>query len=486
MTALDSTAMMIVTFLLNALWEVTLVAGAALLIERRLARSPLPGPASHRHLLLLAAGMLCLFAPLASALRTSTGASIVAVTGVDAALPMVDAASMGGGGGDLRLMSTWMVPRAAAFAVLGLYAAFLLRRVTALVQALRRTRAMLRRARVASPLAPALAAAIEEARAAFGMSEVPVLVSDDITTPVTAGARRPRVLIPASLVPPAGRDHDVDMVCAIGHELAHVARGDYAWRMVQEVVLLPIAFHPLSRRLARRLDRTRELACDERVAGPLMSRRDYAGALLRLAERCLDSARAGATCALGVFDDERPSRGGRRSHVLEERVLRLLAPSAVAAPAGRRRSHLRLGAALTVVVAAGALSPLAACSGRVAPATPEPAVESPAPAPADSVASGNAARRTVAAVAGSPEDALQGAMDAYVRGDYVQAMALARTRPDSVKAQRVVGASACFLRDEVTAIEARAQLGRQPDETTARMDQKFLSYVCARNGIHLD
>ena len=77
-------------------------------------------------------------------------------------------------------------------------------------------------------------------------------------------------------------------------------------------------------------------------------------------------------------------------------------------------------------------------------------------------------------------DPLAAAADAYVHGQYDQAIALARPHvadEHASKAWRIVGASSCFKQDANGATEAWNQL-----DTPGR---KFIEYVCKRNDVTL-
>jgi RNA polymerase sigma-70 factor (ECF subfamily) len=76
-------------------------------------------------------------------------------------------------------------------------------------------------------------------------------------------------------------------------------------------------------------------------------------------------------------------------------------------------------------------------------------------------------------------DALADAQAAYIRGDYHQAITLARPQAAShpQKAWRIIGASSCFLKDAAGATAAHNELDDQ--------GRKFVTYVCSRNGITL-
>lgn len=79
----------------------------------------------------------------------------------------------------------------------------------------------------------------------------------------------------------------------------------------------------------------------------------------------------------------------------------------------------------------------------------------------------------------SPEALYQRAQDAYVHGQYQDAIDLSEHLIDSQpgRAWRIIGASSCFLRDKAAAMKA----WRHMDAT----GKQFLGYVCSRNDITL-
>ena len=80
-----------------------------------------------------------------------------------------------------------------------------------------------------------------------------IRVSDDVTSPATVGSF---ILIPTSL---AGSDL---LEAALAHEMAHVRRHDFTINALLEVIALPLYFHPAAMLLRRELAELREIACD--------------------------------------------------------------------------------------------------------------------------------------------------------------------------------------------------------------------------------
>ena len=75
------------------------------------------------------------------------------------------------------------------------------------------------------------------------------------------------------------------------------------------------------------------------------------------------------------------------------------------------------------------------------------------------------------------EKLLQDAQDAYVHGQYANAIETARkaAKSEPLKAWRIIGAASCFLKDRGGAMSAWNKLGPQ--------ERSFLKYVCSRNAI---
>src|SRR6185503_13920865 len=168
-------------------------------------------------------------------------------------------------------------PRVAG-GLIGVYVAFLTVSARRRVRAWRRTEALRRSATgVASPEAVRVAG---ECRRRLGLGVVEVRLSKEVTSPVTLGTRRPMILIPEAL---AGALAGEPLVAALGHEMAHVRRRDFAWNAAVELTSWPLSFHPAVAWLRRRVGEQRALACDALVAERLLEPRAYARALAVLA-----------------------------------------------------------------------------------------------------------------------------------------------------------------------------------------------------------
>lgn len=140
---------------------------------------------------------------------------------------------------------------------------------------------------------------------------VEVCRSDDVVAPATLGLR-PLLLIPTALE----RRLPAEQIDAlVGHELAHVRRGDYRTAVVQAVAEAFLVFSPAVRWLSAEARRAREECCDDVAVGLCGSASLYAGALGELATF---AAVPRARLALGAGA---PSLAGRVRRVLKGEVM---------------------------------------------------------------------------------------------------------------------------------------------------------------------
>ena len=318
-----------IAFVLNAAWQVPLVALAAAAGGRLL-------PSAARHRLLLTGLAASLVLPAAGSFGSSRGhPSAVAAAG-SAPAGRSDGAATASRLGQASSRSLAPSPRVAN-AVGALYLASLILAAARRGRSWRRAVA-LRRSALATPLPQAAGTEAERCRRRLGLGDVSVRLSPAVASPVTLGAGRALILLPTGLVSSWKRE---ELAAALGHEMAHVRRRDFAWNAAADLATMPIAFHPATAWLLGRIRQARELACDALVAERVLEPRAYARALAALA-RSLAPAPA---FTLGVAD----------AGILEERVMSLISGRA------RRKAGAlpSLAAALLLATASAAASSLA-------------------------------------------------------------------------------------------------------------------------------
>jgi len=96
--------------------------------------------------------------------------------------------------------------------------------------------------------------------------------------PVTWGALRPTILVPAS----AAEWTEERRLSVLTHELAHIARLDWLLQILAELARAIYWFHPLAWVAAKRMRRESERACDDRVLNSGVKPAEYARQLLDL------------------------------------------------------------------------------------------------------------------------------------------------------------------------------------------------------------
>ena len=147
------------------------------------------------------------------------------------------------------------------------------------------------------PTRPAPAAAVEEvARLAGRWMDLPPpeVREAQVDSPQVIGLRRPVLLLPPRLAERLGA---AEREAVLLHELAHVARGDFGWNLVQRLMLALLWPHPAAWLLYVRLRREREIRCDALAVGRGAAAMALARALVRLAE-----ARAGSGLSMALSD----------------------------------------------------------------------------------------------------------------------------------------------------------------------------------------
>lgn len=302
---------LLVTYLLNAAWQIPLAAAGAPIVCRFAGLTPRARNRVWLAFLLAAAVLPALafkgpprpvVAPSAAAAPTYAHLAVIETAPTPSVLSEEWQA--------LRDMTGALAAHATPY-LIGLFAlagALVAARLLAAVLAARR---LVRRSRPAT-LADEVAGALAAFAAAHGRSAPPVRCSPDVRTPAVVGALRPVILIPERLA--VSRE---ELRAALLHEAAHVVRRDYAVNLACEVLTLPVSWHPALIALKAGVRRSRELACDAMAAAAMTSDQTYAKCLLSLA-RTLGAKPPARDAALlvGLF--------GRTD--LEDRVMHLMNP----------------------------------------------------------------------------------------------------------------------------------------------------------------
>src|SRR6267142_1476354 len=342
-------AQLLLTFLLNASWQVALVVAFAAACDWLLRGTAAP----YRHWLWVAALGLVFVLPLLGPARliktlliskplpAPVAAAPVFVTwtyspDLDSGEPPATekpAASAAVEPARRNFLASGVhLNRRVATLLLGLYGLFLLYRAGQLVRAWRRTKTIVRTA-YECEFPAQVKTIIKKCQALIGVGPVRILCSTSVPVPITVGIWKPLIILPERLL------HDVDeevLTSAIGHELVHVARRDYLANLIYEFIYLPLSFHPAAVLLRRRIKQTRELCCDEAVANKLLRPETYARSLVRLIGSAPIERRRAVDTTIGISE----------SDILEVRIMSLLKTPKLTA---RRKRLLLIAASLLLV-----------------------------------------------------------------------------------------------------------------------------------------
>ena len=329
----------LLSYLLNALWQIPLLFAAAWFAARILRRF-----GSHVEHRLWVGALLFEVALPACSFRMSTlwssTLSLLSSHGMpDRGSVRVLFGPATAVGGTLHLPLALEIGLVLAWAGVGAW--FALRLIWGFVQ----TRAL---GRSATPILLPAEAAERCARHCERFRIAPpaqIAISSRTTAPITIGMRRGLILLPPSLLEsiPSG---DLDAVLA--HESAHIARRDFAKNLLYSLFSLPITWHPLMWRTRARLAESRELICDEAAAATVAGRKQYAHSLLRLAAVVAGQQRFAAIHAVGILDFT-------STRALERRVMNLT------------RKHIPMSASRRILLAAAcSVLALATCTSALA------------------------------------------------------------------------------------------------------------------------
>ena len=343
-------AQLVLTFLLNASWQIALIVAFAAACDWLLRGTA----ARYRHGLWVAVLGMALVLPLLGPTRlikTRSSAKPQSIEGVS---------------GPVFVTSTYspeldsseppaIEKRAAALAVaptqrnfltggihlnrrlgvilMALYALFLLYRAGQFMRAWRRTKTIVQSA-YDCDFSAQVKPIIEKCQTAIGGEQVRILCSASVPVPITVGVLRPLIILPERLL----RDVDQEVLTsAIGHELVHVARRDYLANLIYEIIYLPVSFHPAATLIRRRIKQTRELCCDESVTTKLLKAETYVRSLVRLIGAAPLEHRPAVDTTIGISE----------SDILEVRIMSLLKTKKLTA----QRKRLMLVMATLLLVA---------------------------------------------------------------------------------------------------------------------------------------
>lgn len=119
----------------------------------------------------------------------------------------------------------------------------------------------------------------------FGVRRCQLLIMPRVSSPATVCWWRPRILVPpvCEQLGAGGAMADI-----LYHELAHVARRDYFWSTINDLICRLLFFHPAVWQARKEMRIHREVACDLAVVVARPEHRaDYAHTLTRVARLCL-------------------------------------------------------------------------------------------------------------------------------------------------------------------------------------------------------
>jgi beta-lactamase regulating signal transducer with metallopeptidase domain len=303
---------LLLTFLLNACWQIALIAALASLGSWLLRNSG----ARYQHWVWVSALCLAFLVPAFTSSQTLFDSRVSTVPAVPFVTESISPLSQEPAPNLSRtvtaLPSTFLLNPTLGLSLLVIYFGSFLFRIFKLVQAWAATRSIKRDAVELEP-DDRVAAVINRCELEFGTRSglVKVFRSESLPVPVTVGLRHPIIILPDSLL----REGNIDLLTsAIGHEFIHVARRDYLLNLFYELLFVPISFHPAAAVIRRRVKQTRELCCDELVAERILNAEVYARSLVRLAGHVPPLRRLSVTTTVGIADAD----------ILEARIMSLL------------------------------------------------------------------------------------------------------------------------------------------------------------------
>jgi len=311
---MKTSSQLLLTFLLNAVWQIALVAALASFSAWLLRNSA----ARYLHWVWVSALLLSIGIPVITAsrvLRESPGT--ISATEIPRAneltieplIPVEGSVSQTLPSTDVFLLSPMvgLILLGVCFGVV-IYSSFRLCKAWLVTGRLRRSAVDLVSDKRVAGVVQLCTEALETDQ------RIRVCSSDHVPVPITIGVVTPMIILPDELL---GDPSDELLTSAIGHELIHVRRRDYALNLIYEFLYLPLSFHPAAALIRRRIRQTRELSCDELVAERILNADVYARSLVQLASSAPTLGRLSVTTTVGIADAD----------ILEARIMSLLKKS---------------------------------------------------------------------------------------------------------------------------------------------------------------
>jgi len=260
----------------------------------------------------------------------------------------------------------------------------------------------------ASPLSnPAWHERVNELARRLGQSKpVALLESAIVRVPLTIGWLKPVILLPVGLV---NQLSVAEVEALLAHELAHIARRDWLFNLLQAFIEALFYYHPVVWWLSATVRRERENSCDDTALSLTGNRLAYAKALLQVQEMAkargkapvlaLSAAGAAPLLRRRPMLLERIQRILNQQHKKSQLMEKFIATALLAALVALWGAQPRQTAQLTDALSQIASAPLAWIGG-------EPDETEPALVPVienDSVPKGQKARQTQKIVQESDE-----------------------------------------------------------------------------------
>jgi beta-lactamase regulating signal transducer with metallopeptidase domain len=332
-------------YLVNALWQVPLLAGGAWLLLRVVR----PGPQIQHATWLAVLGLAVLMPIRGMGMGAFTPRSRATAAVLEESAASRDLLSSRKDHFFPRMRRLHLNATAARW-VVRMYLATVALALIRIARGLRAARRLVASSRETSAHRVALAHYSRR----FQVMQPQLRESGDVSSPVIVGARAPVLLLPEGFA----RFTEDEIVAALCHELAHIKRQDYLMNMVCQVVALPLTWHPAVALVQQRIRMTREMVCDAMAAQEMKSHIGYAKCLLVLAQSMLrERGMARQAQWIGLFSN----------NSLEERVMELMETTTMSA----RAKLARLATGATVMIAAGSLAAMFHVTPTMAESRPE-------------------------------------------------------------------------------------------------------------------